>query len=75
MSRSYHNANQNKKSDRDKRGYFGVPNPDPPKLEVLGCPKVVTLPKLTRLFSFGLGPESLFPATVSFASGLDRSGE
>jgi len=54
-------------------GYFGVPKPAPPKLDVEGCPNVVTLPKETRLLSFGDGLASLDLA--SFANGLDRSGE
>jgi hypothetical protein len=52
---------------------LGVPNPAPPKFEVDGCPKVVTLPKETRLFSFGDGFGSRI--TDSLASGDDLSGE
>lgn len=53
--------------------YFGVPNPAPPKFEVEGCPKVVTLPNETRRFSLGEGMGSR--VTCSFARGEDRSGE
>lgn len=53
--------------------YFGVPNPAPPKLDVGGCPNVVTLPNETRLFSFGEGFGSR--TTASLAKGDDRSGE
>jgi hypothetical protein len=38
-----------------------------------GCPKVVTLPNETRLFSFGEGIGSR--TTFSLANGDDRSGE
>jgi hypothetical protein len=55
-------------------GYFGVPKPAPPKLDVEGCPNVVTDPKETRLLSFGEGFWSR-ETLASFANGLDRSGE
>ena len=55
-------------------GYFGVPNPAPPKFEVEGCPNVVTLPNDTRLFSLGEGMGSRMTCSP-FAKGEDRSGE